>query len=152
MNSTSFIECVVRPLAGFCDPEGRKPHQKRVVVHFDNVPAHNTRAVQEYLADCGFRRMNHPAYSPDLAPCDFVLIGVMKENFSGMRFARADELFQRVEDLLGGLSDDTIRTVVEEWIRRLELCCERGGEYVEETLHNESFRFLISRPGGESPG
>jgi hypothetical protein len=94
MNSAFFIECVIRPLAGFCSPEGRKLHEKRVVVHFDNASIHNTEAVQECLADCGFRRMNHPAYSPDLAPCDFSLFGAMKENFSGMRFASAEELFQ----------------------------------------------------------
>jgi hypothetical protein len=46
--------------------------------------------------------MNHPAYSPDLAPCDFFLFGAMKENFSGTRFARADELFQAVEDFFWG--------------------------------------------------
>jgi histone-lysine N-methyltransferase SETMAR len=63
-------------------------------VHFDNAPIHNTEAVQECLTDCGFRRMNHPAYSPDLPPCDFFLFGAMKENFSGMRFASAEELFQ----------------------------------------------------------
>jgi hypothetical protein len=75
--------------------------------------------------------MNHPAYSPDLAPCNFFLFGAMKENFSGMRFARADELFQGVEDFLEGLSADTIHAVFGEWIRRLELCCEGGGESVE---------------------
>jgi histone-lysine N-methyltransferase SETMAR len=131
MNSTSFIECVIRPLAGFCYPEGTKPHQKRVVVHFDNPPIHNTETVQECLADCGFRKMNYPAYSPDLTPCDFFLFGAMKENFSGMPFASADELFQGVEDFFGGLSADTLHTVFEEWIRRLDLCCEGGGEYVE---------------------
>jgi hypothetical protein len=92
MNGTFFIKCVIRPLVGFCYPEGRKPHQKRVVVHFDNALIHNTEAVQECLADCGFKRMNHPAYSPDLAPCDFFLFGAMKENFFRMGFARGRTL------------------------------------------------------------
>jgi hypothetical protein len=35
----------------------------------------------------------------------------MKENFSGMRFASVDELFQGVEGFLRGLSADTIQTV-----------------------------------------
>jgi hypothetical protein len=108
MNRTFFSECVIRSLAGLCSPEGRKPHQKRVMGHFDNAPIHNTEAVQECLADCGFRRMNHPAYSPDLAPSDFFLFGAMTENFSGMRFAGTDELFQGVEDCWGGLSVDTL--------------------------------------------
>jgi hypothetical protein len=114
MNSTFFIECVIRPLAGTCYPEGRKPHERRVVVHFDNAPIHNTEAVQECLADCRFRRMNHPACCPDLAPCDFFLFGAMKENFSGMRFASVDELFQGIEGFLRGLSADTLQTVFAE--------------------------------------
>jgi hypothetical protein len=52
MNSTFFIEYVIRPLAGFCYPEGMKPHEMRVVVYFDNAPIHSTEAVQECLADC----------------------------------------------------------------------------------------------------
>jgi histone-lysine N-methyltransferase SETMAR len=138
MNGTFFIECAIRPLAGVCYPEGRKSHERRVVVHFDNVPIHNTEAVQECLtdcglriADCGFRRVNHPAYSPDLAPCDFFLFGAMKENFSGIRFASVDELFQSVEGFLRGFSADTRQMVFAERVRRLELCCEIGREYVE---------------------
>jgi histone-lysine N-methyltransferase SETMAR len=123
MNSTFFIECVLRSLDGFCYPDGRKRYERRVVVYFDNVPIHNTEAVQECLADGGFRRMNHPAYNPDLAPCDFFLFGPIKEDFSGMRFASLDELFQGVEGFLSGFSADTLQTVFVEWVRRLEVCC-----------------------------
>jgi hypothetical protein len=77
------------------------------VTHVDNALIHNTEAVQECLADCGFRRMNHPASSPDLAPCDFFLFGSMKKNFSRLRFSPADELFQGVETFLMELSADT---------------------------------------------
>jgi hypothetical protein len=131
MNIAFCIECAIRPLAGFCYPEERKPHGKRVVLRFDNAPIHNTEALQECLADCEFRRMNHPAYSQDFAPCDFLLFGAMKENFSGMRFAIADELFHGVEDFSRGPSADTFHTVFEKWIRRLELHCESSGEHVE---------------------
>jgi hypothetical protein len=131
MNRTFFIECVILPLAGLCYPVGRKPHERRVVVQFDNAPIHDTEAVQEYLVDCGFSRMNYLAYGPDLAPCNFFLFGAMKEKFSGMHFASVDEPFQGVESFLRGLSADTIQTVYAEWVRRLELCCEIGGEYFE---------------------
>jgi hypothetical protein len=44
--------------------------------------------------------MNHPAYNPDLAPCDLFLFGAIKENFAGIHFATASEPFQGVEDFL----------------------------------------------------
>jgi histone-lysine N-methyltransferase SETMAR len=74
VNSAYFIESVLRPLAGICYPEGKGTREKRVMLHFDNGPVPNTEAVRENLASFGFRRMVHPPYSPDLAPCDFSLL------------------------------------------------------------------------------
>jgi hypothetical protein len=71
MNRTYFIDCVPRALAEICYPQGRVTDEKRVVLHFDNVPVRNTEGVQESLANFGFRRMEHPPYSPDSAPRDF---------------------------------------------------------------------------------
>jgi hypothetical protein len=51
------------------------------MLHFDKAPIHNTKDVQDHLANFGFGRMEHPPYSPDPAPCDFFLFGAMKENF-----------------------------------------------------------------------
>jgi hypothetical protein len=34
----------------------------------DNVPAHRALAIQTKLAFLGFQCLNHPSYSPDLAP------------------------------------------------------------------------------------
>jgi hypothetical protein len=75
--------------------------------------------------------MEHPPYSPNLAPGDFYLFGAMKENFSGQRFESVDELFFAVEAFLRGIPADFLRTVFLEWERRLRVCCEIRGEYVE---------------------
>jgi hypothetical protein len=42
MNSTSFTECVLPPLAEICDPQGRGTHKRRVMLHFEDAPVHNT--------------------------------------------------------------------------------------------------------------
>jgi hypothetical protein len=55
----------------------------------------------------------------------------MKENFTGQRFESVEELFLAVEAFLRGLSADFLQTVFLEWKRRLRICCESGGEYVE---------------------
>ena len=39
----------------------------------DNAPAHCSAVVQDYLKTQGFKTLPHPAYCPDLAPCDFWL-------------------------------------------------------------------------------
>jgi hypothetical protein len=54
----------------------------------------------------------------------------MKQARPGQHFATIDDLLMSVEALLRGLSVDFLRAILQEWIRRLQLCCE-GGEYVE---------------------
>ena len=41
--------------------------------HFDqdNAPVHNSILVTDYLTKMGIKTVPHPAYSPDLIPCDF---------------------------------------------------------------------------------
>ena len=48
--------------------------------HHDNVPAHTTLSVRQFLTKNGVTWFCHPPYSPDLAPCDFfVLFPLMKK-------------------------------------------------------------------------
>ncbi len=41
------------------------------VLHDDNAPAHKANLVQNWLGRSHVRMLDHPAYSPDLAPCNF---------------------------------------------------------------------------------
>jgi hypothetical protein len=75
--------------------------------------------------------MAHPPYSLDLAPYDFFLSGAMKQAFAWQHFATIDDLLMSVEAFLTRLSAEFLQTVFQEWTRRLRLCCEGGGEYVE---------------------
>jgi hypothetical protein len=45
----------------------------------------------------------HPAYSLDLAPSDFSLVGYVKQLLSGSQFADRDSLLQAVSDILVGI-------------------------------------------------
>jgi hypothetical protein len=92
MNTTYCIKYVLLPLTEICDPQGRGTHERRPVLYFNDAPVHNTVGVQESLANFGFRRMEYPPYSPDLAPCDFFLFGAMKRAFAGQHFHTIDDL------------------------------------------------------------
>jgi hypothetical protein len=115
VHRTYFMECVLGPLTEVCYSQGRKSHIRRVTLHFDNAPIHNTEEVQGHLTNLGFTRMEHPFDSPDLAPCDFFRFGTMKENFSGQHFECVEELVLAVKAFLRGLSADFLQTVFLEW-------------------------------------
>ena len=60
------------------------------ILHYNNAPAHNALSVKRYLAKNNIPVMEHPPYSPDLAPCDFFLIPKIKSALKGTRFESAD--------------------------------------------------------------
>ena len=41
------------------------------LLHHDNAPAYTSLVVREFLTKNNVTTVPHPAYSPDLAPCDF---------------------------------------------------------------------------------
>ena len=41
------------------------------LLHQDNAPAHNALSIRQFLAERNVTVLDHPPYSPDLAPCDF---------------------------------------------------------------------------------
>jgi hypothetical protein len=43
------------------------------ILQHDNAPAHDALRGREFLAKNSITKMDHPPYSPDLAPCDFWL-------------------------------------------------------------------------------
>jgi len=48
-----------------------------------NVPAHRALATQKKLAYLGFQCLDHPPYSPDLAPSDYHLFPGLKKQLKG---------------------------------------------------------------------
>ena len=42
----------------------------RVLFHHYNAPAHESVVVMYAVRDCGFKLIDQPPYSPDLAPSD----------------------------------------------------------------------------------
>jgi len=53
----------------------------RVLFLHDNAPAHGALATQKKLAYLGFQCLDHPPYSPDMAPSDYHLFPGQKKNW-----------------------------------------------------------------------
>jgi len=59
---------------------------KGVLVLHDNAPAHRAHATQKKLAYLGFQCLDHPPYSPDLAPSDYHLFPELKKTIERSPF------------------------------------------------------------------
>jgi hypothetical protein len=75
--------------------------------------------------------MNRPAYSPDLARCNFSFSGYMKEQLKERSFADEEEVLPVPSGLISEIPPDMSLRVFADWNRRLRLCLVIEGEYVE---------------------
>jgi len=79
---------------------------KVVLFLYDNAPAHRALATQKKLAYLGFQCLDHPPYSPTLAPSDYRLFSGLKKQLIGRYFSSDAEVIAPVETWLDGQSSE----------------------------------------------
>ncbi|GBP43002.1 Histone-lysine N-methyltransferase SETMAR [Eumeta japonica] len=63
----------------------------------DNASVHTARVSSQALKDTGFSEIDHPPYSPDLAPSDYFLFSNLKKELRGRRFVDDNQMKMAVE-------------------------------------------------------
>jgi len=97
----------------------------------DNAPAHRALAIQMKLAYMGFHCLDHPPYSPDLAPSDYHLFpGLRKQLKSRHFFVRRGGHCCR-GDLVGRTTFSIFLSGLQKLQQRAKKCAELRGKYVE---------------------
>jgi len=61
---------------------------------------------QEAVRDCGFIPLDHPAYSPDVAPSDYLLLRNLKSYLRVVCYADDEALKEAVKEWLEGQTED----------------------------------------------
>ena len=102
-----------------------------VILLHDNAPAHGTRSLHDMLDTWNWEVLQHPAYSPDLSPCDFFLFPQLKKKLRGVRFHTADEIEDAVKAAVRRLDAEGVRAGIEGLVHRWQKCGEVDGAYVE---------------------
>jgi len=73
---------------------------KWVLFLHENAPAYRALATQKKLAYLGFQCLDHPPYSPDLAPLDYHLFPGLKKHLKGRHFSSDAEVIAAAETWL----------------------------------------------------
>ena len=111
----------------------RAEHLPSIIFHHDNAPSHRAAYTQKAIQQLGFELLNHPPYSPDLAPCDFFLFPVIKSYLRGTHLDNMDQLSSAVQVAISNIQADTFRRcLVDSWIERCRKCILFRGEYFEK--------------------
>ena len=130
MNGQYYADLLVR-LRESIKEKRRGKIRRGVLLQQDNAPVHSSKVAMQSVRDCGFERLPHPPYSPDLAPSDFFLFSKLKKELRGQRYDDDDELMLAVEGFCKGHDSAFYREGLEALPRRWTKCIESQGDYVE---------------------
>ena len=98
----------------------------------DNDPAHRALATQKKLAYLGFQCLDHPPYSPDVAPSDNHLFPGLKKQLKGRQFSSDAEFIAAAETWLDGQPCEFFFfSGLPKLKQRTNKCTELRGDYVE---------------------
>ncbi|GFS77214.1 protein GVQW3 [Trichonephila clavipes] len=96
------------------------------------APAHSVLSVKRFLAKHSIPVLEHPPYSPDLAPCDFYLFPKVKSALKGTRFESVEAVKEKAARVLKELTKDDFQHCFQQWKIRMERCRDREGLYIED--------------------
>ena len=103
----------------------------RTILHHDNAPSHRAALTQETIKNLGFELLDHPPYSPDLAPCDFFLFPAIKSVLRGKRFDDVSHLPLAVQLASSEIPEKSFMDCFISWINRCRKCVGHKGHYFE---------------------
>jgi len=95
----------------------------------DNARPHVHSNVRNFLESKGLRTIDHPAYSPDLAPCDYWLFDYIKERLDDE--LNAETLADSVTKVLSSIPHSEYQKTFKKYVERLEFCVLAEGDYFE---------------------
>jgi len=76
--------------------------------------------------------LDHPPYSPDLAPSDSQLFLHLKKHLTGKKFDDKDEVQEEVMMWFKGQAADFYNSGIQKLVPRLNKCLDTASDYVEK--------------------
>lgn len=101
--------------------------------HHDNARPHVAKCVVAYLESENFTIVDHPPYSPDLAPSDFWLFDYVKQRLRDSR--DENHLASQIVEIVNSIPHKEYKKAFETWIERMKLCLKYEGNYFEHLMN-----------------
>ncbi len=75
--------------------------------------------------------VSHPAYSPDLTPCDFAIFPHLKKQLRGIKFQNIQEVQNRVKLICRNTEPEVFFNAIRSMAIRWKKCVAANGDYFE---------------------
>ena len=134
INSARYSDLLVNNLKPAVRTKHRGLLSKKVLLLHDNARPHTASQTVETINHLGFKVLEHPHYSPDLAPSNYYLFGLLKNALRGCRFSTDKEVWEAVRKWLRNQPKtfflEGICKLVDHWTK----CIEKEGDYVRNDV------------------
>lgn len=105
---------------------------KGILLLHDNARPHTAARSREMIDSFGWEVLDHPPYSPDLAPSDFHLFRYLKNHLGGKRYDDDEEVKTAVNSWLSEQASNFFEEGFQNLILRYDKCLNKQGNYVEK--------------------
>lgn len=103
-----------------------------LLLQHDNAPSHTAGLTRDTIDDIGLKTLNHPPYSPDLAPSDYFLFSNLKAYLAGRKFTNRSQLGSTVYQWSKQLPQQCLSDAMQKLPSRWSKCLEHDGAYFEK--------------------
>ena len=118
--------CLPKVFQAWCK---RRPRTvvRGLLLHHDNASAHTAAKTLDFLAANDVQLVTHPPYSPDLAPCDWLLAPSVKRQLKGKQFQNAEDARAFFEGVIFDIPQSIWSGVIDSWFEKMVKCVQTEG-------------------------
>jgi histone-lysine N-methyltransferase SETMAR len=132
IDNQRYINDCLSPMIQEVESERPGHGVRDMLLLHDNAKPHVHKNVRNFLQSKGLKEIDHPPYSPDLAPCDFWLFDYIKERLDDEE--SPETLATSIANILSSIPTSEYRKTFKKYIERLELCVLAEGDYFEHFM------------------
>lgn len=131
INAASYCE-TLKNLRRAIQNKRRGKLSKGIVLLHDNARPHVANRTKDLIKSFKWETLDHPPYSPDLAPSDYHLFLHLKKHLGGQRLQDDNEVKTFVMQWLTSQAAEFYQEGIQKLVPRYDKCLNIHGNYVEK--------------------
>ena len=132
INNIYYIDKCLKPMIRALKSQRPVSGLSKIRLLHDNARPHVHSNVRNFLQKKGIKLIDHPPYSPDLAPSDFWLFDEIKRRLPSQM--TANNVDREVTKILESIPAKEFLKTFEKYIERMRLCVTAEGDYFEHLI------------------
>ena len=132
IDNNYYIENCLKPVVKALKIDRAQCGAKNMKILHDNARPHVHKNVDNFLKENSIIKIQHPPYSPDLAPCDFWLFDMLKRELTS--HTNAQSLNKQITKILSEVDKKEYANTFHKWLERMQCCINNKGDYFEHLL------------------